>query len=84
MRDSGDSRSVYEACVHGRKVVSVATDHGIIAPVLSLHFRVIDRPYRVGEEALDAIAADQINYFVLRSTDKGKKAAELTTLGAVK
>ncbi len=61
MRDNGESRSEYEACVHGRKVVSDAADQGTIAPDVSLHFNVIDRPYKVGDDALEAIAADQIN-----------------------
>lgn len=42
--------------------MSDATDHGTTAPEVSLHLRVIERPYRDGEEALEAIAADQINY----------------------
>jgi hypothetical protein len=41
--------------------VSEATDQGTMAPELSLHLRVIERPYRDGEDALEAIAADQIN-----------------------
>lgn len=61
MRDSGESRSEYEACVQGRKVVSDAADQGTIAPEVSLHLRVMERPYRVGEEAFEAIAADQIS-----------------------
>jgi len=42
-------------------VVSDAADQGTIAPDVSLHFRVIERPYKVGEDAFEAIAADQIN-----------------------
>ena len=61
MRDSGESLSEYEACVQGRKVVSDAADQGTMAPDVSLHFNVIERPYRLGEDALDAIAADHIN-----------------------
>lgn len=41
--------------------MSEAVDHGTIAPDESLHLKVIDRPYNDGDEALDAIAADQIN-----------------------
>ncbi len=41
--------------------MSVAADHGTMAPEVSLHLRVMERPYNDGEEALDAIAADQIN-----------------------
>lgn len=62
IRDNGESRSVYEACVQGRKVVSLAADHGTIAPELSLHFNVTGRPYNEGDDALEANAADQINY----------------------
>lgn len=42
--------------------MSVAADQGTIAPEASLHLRVIDRPYMDGEDALDAMAADQITY----------------------
>lgn len=42
-------------------MVSDAADQGTIAPDVSLHFRVIERPYKVGEDAFEAIAADQIN-----------------------
>lgn len=42
--------------------MSVAADQGIMAPELSLHFSVMARPYKVGEDALEATAADQINY----------------------
>jgi hypothetical protein len=59
--DSGESLSEYEAWVQGRKVVSLAADHGTIAPELSLHFRVTGRPYNEGVDALEANAADQIN-----------------------
>jgi hypothetical protein len=41
--------------------VSDATDHGTMAPEASLHRRIIERPYRDGEDALEAIAADHIN-----------------------
>ena len=62
--DSGESRSVYEACVHGRKeTLGAATGQGMISPELgSLHLKVIERPYRDGEDAFEAIAADHINY----------------------
>ena len=59
--ESGESRSEYEAWVHGRKIVSEAADQGTMAPDESLHFRVMDLPYRDGDEALDATVADQIN-----------------------
>lgn len=62
IRESGESLSEYDACVHGRNVVSDAGAQGTTAPDASLHFRVIARPYNDGEVVLDAIAADQINY----------------------
>lgn len=62
MRERGESLSEYDACVHGRKVVSEAAAHGTTAPEASLHFKVIDRPYKEGDDALDAMAADQISY----------------------
>ena len=62
IRESGESLSEYDACVHGRKVVSEAAAQGTTAPEASLHFKVIERPYNDGDDALDAIAADQINY----------------------
>ena len=61
MRVKGESRSEYEAWVQGRKVVSVAADHWTIAPELSLHLSVAGRPYRDGDDALEANAADQIS-----------------------
>jgi hypothetical protein len=63
IRESGESLSEYEAWVHGRKVVSEAAAQGTTAPELSLHFRIIERPYNEGDDALDAIAADQINCY---------------------
>lgn len=36
-------------------------DHGTMAPDASLHLSTGDRPYNDGEDALDAIAADQIS-----------------------
>jgi len=45
--------------------VSLAADHGTITPDASLHLKVIERPYNDGEDALDAIAADQINYMAV-------------------
>lgn len=61
MRKSGLALSEYDACVQGRNVVSEAAAQGTTAPDASLHFRVIERPYNDGEDALDATAADQIN-----------------------
>lgn len=57
-------------------MVSVAAAQGTIAPELSLHFKVTNRPYRDGDEALDAIAADQINY--RRSATWAEKRGEYT------
>jgi len=61
--DNGESRSVYEACVHGRKdTLGDATGQGMISlELMSLHFKVIERPYNDGEDAFEAIAADHIN-----------------------
>jgi hypothetical protein len=42
-------------------VVSDAADQGTMAPDVSLHFKTIERPYSVGEAALEATAADHIN-----------------------
>jgi hypothetical protein len=61
IRESGESLSEYDACVHGRKVVSDAAAQGTTAPEASLHFKVMERPYKDGDDALDAMAADQIN-----------------------
>lgn len=48
-------------------MVSEAADQGTMAPDASLHLSVIERPYKEGEDALEAIAADQINCFLLAS-----------------
>lgn len=45
-------------------MASEAVDQGTMAPDGSLHFSVIERPYREGEDAFDAIAADHINFIV--------------------
>lgn len=46
----------------------MAVDHVTMAPEVSLHFKVIDFPYKDGEEAFEAIAADQINCVILANS----------------
>lgn len=86
MRDKGEWRSEYDACVQGANVVSEAVDHGTMLPAASLHFKVTALPYSLGDAALDATAADQINYqenVNICSPDLTRDL-QLTTLGAVK
>lgn len=65
-------------------MVSVAADHGTMAPDASLHLNVIERPYRDGENALEATAADHISYAVVSFNIHVNHEREPTTLGAVK
>ena len=43
--------------------MSAAVDQGTMAPVESLHLRWMGLPYRDGEGAFEAMAADQISTF---------------------
>ncbi len=65
-------------------MVSEAADQGTMTPDESLHFSVIERPYRDGEDTLDATAADQINYSLSAVASYDQACMQLTTFGAVK